>query len=256
MYLFHDPKNPNAHLTVKEREKHSYPTRVLLRNKVLKGKILDFGCGLGKDVEFLKSQGLDVQGYDPHYFADFPLEKFDTIICNYVLNVLFPKEQTYVLMTIAERLKPTGKAYFTVRRDLKKEGFRTHFIHQVSTYQCTVRLNFKSYFKNNFCEIYEYQHFNQREDRKSNSCLMCQPNSKEILITETATFYALQTHEGAKIISKRHKATYFDLLDKEKIAFSIILERCVLLLKLKTYQVVFGHSINQIHFYANLKTQN
>ena len=61
MKLFHSPKNPNAHLTVKERDKPSYPTRILLNKGVLKGKILDFGCGLGKDVEFLKSKQFNIK---------------------------------------------------------------------------------------------------------------------------------------------------------------------------------------------------
>jgi ATP adenylyltransferase len=91
MKLYHSPKNPNAHLTVKDRDRVSYPTRVLLKEGQLKGRILDFGCGLGKDVEFLKTQNLDIQGYDPTYQPNYPTEKFDTIICHYVLNVLFPK---------------------------------------------------------------------------------------------------------------------------------------------------------------------
>ncbi len=233
MYLYHDPKNPNAHLTVKERDKPSYPTRVLLRQNVLKGKILDFGCGLGKDVEFLKEKGFDIQGYDPYYAPEYPTEKFDTIICHYVLNVLFPKEQTYVLMSVSELLKPTGKAYFTVRRDLKKEGFRTHFIHQVPTYQCNVRLNYKSYFKTEFCEIYEYQHFNQII--KDSDCVFCSPDAERELITESATMYAILDKYPVSqghilIISKSHKSDYFDLVEKEKRALLLMVDRVKLLL--------------------------
>lgn len=93
MKLYHSPKNPNSHLTVKERDRASYPTRTLLNKGVLKGKILDFGCGLGKDVEFLKAKNFDIQGYDPFYQSNYPTEKFDTIICHYVLNVLFQKNK-------------------------------------------------------------------------------------------------------------------------------------------------------------------
>ena len=78
------------------------------------GKVLDFGCGIGKDVELLKHKGFDILGYDPFYFPELPKEKFDTILCFYVLNVLLPEEQAAVLMNVSSLLKPTGKAYFAV----------------------------------------------------------------------------------------------------------------------------------------------
>ena len=61
------PYNPNSHLTVKERIKMSLPTKVLIERKKLKGRVLDYGCGLGKDVELLNNLGYDITGYDPHY---------------------------------------------------------------------------------------------------------------------------------------------------------------------------------------------
>lgn len=254
MKLYHSPKNPNAHLTVKQRDKVSYPTRILFKKGVLQGKALDFGCGLGKDVEFLTAQNLDIQGYDPFYQPHYPAEKFDTIICHYVLNVLFPKEQTFVLMAVSELLRPNGKVYFTVRRDLKKEGFRTHFIHQVPTYQCNVTLNYKSFFTTDFCEIYEYQHFNQLENHAAiEHCSTCVTHSDQELLTETATFYALKKDFGALVISKRHRKDYFELSDRERIALGIIIERSKNLLSLDQYQVVFGNTKSKNkHFEAYL----
>lgn len=254
MKLYHSPKNPNAHLTVKDRDRVSYPTRVLLKEGQLKGKILDFGCGLGKDVEFLKTQNLNIQGYDPTYQPNYPTEKFDTIICHYVLNVLFPKEQTYVLMAVSELLKPTGKAFFTVRRDLKKEGFRNHYVHQVPTYQCNVKLNYKRFLLTDFCEIYEYQHFNQVENLQSvDNCSVCLPSNEATFLTETATFYAIQVRNDIKIISKRHCKDYFELSDREKIGLAIILERCRDLLELKDYKVEFEYqNEGKQHFEATI----
>ncbi len=89
--------NQYSHLTAKERDNPSLPVRILLEKKLLIGKVLDFGCGFGKDVEFLKSKNIDCQGFDPYYFPDEPNEKFDTILCFYVLNVLFPEEQNKVI---------------------------------------------------------------------------------------------------------------------------------------------------------------
>jgi 2-polyprenyl-3-methyl-5-hydroxy-6-metoxy-1,4-benzoquinol methylase len=109
----------NPHLTAIERTSMSFPTRWLKQNNLLKGEILDFGCGFGFDADQLKEQGFEIVGYDNYYHPDYPQKCFDTIICNYVLNVLEPNEQAEVLMSVSELLKPTGKAYFAVRRDLK-----------------------------------------------------------------------------------------------------------------------------------------
>jgi diadenosine tetraphosphate (Ap4A) HIT family hydrolase len=151
--------NPHSHLTAKEREKLSYPSRILLNQNRIEGKVLDFGCGHGKDVEELKGKGIDISGYDPHYQPNFPTEKFDTIICHYVLNVIQKQEQAKVLYEISTLLKFGGKAYFSVRRDINKPGYRTHFIHKVKTYQTNVVLPFKTVFKNENVEIYEYQQY-------------------------------------------------------------------------------------------------
>jgi hypothetical protein len=41
----------------------------------------------------LKLKGFNIVGYDPFYFPEYPIEKFDTIICFYVLNVYFLKSK-------------------------------------------------------------------------------------------------------------------------------------------------------------------
>jgi SAM-dependent methyltransferase len=174
--------NPNNHLTAKERDSLSFPAKILLNKDMLVGKILDFGCGFGNDVEVLKSKGVNIDGYDKHYFPEYPAEKFDTIICLYVLNVLLPQEQATVLMELSQLIKPSGKVYIAVRRDLKVEGYRTHKIHQKQTYQCNVILNSKSFFKNNNCEIYEYQHYNQLQKVLETDCPFCNPDTEAKLI--------------------------------------------------------------------------
>ena len=227
--LFHDSRNPNAHLTAIKRERVSYPTRTLFQQGKIKGKVLDFGCGYGADVDFLRKQNIDITGFDPFYFNHYPTEKYDVIICNYVLNVLMPKEQAYVLMAISELLKPTGKAYFAVRRDLKRQGFRNHYEHNVPTYQCNVQLNQPTFHKAEHCEIYEYQHYNRREDVQ-NDCIFCVPDSERELITESATMYAILDKFPVSlghvlIISKKHQADYFALSEKEKIALQLMIDR-------------------------------
>ena len=145
--IYKSKENPNSHLTIKDRKRPSLPLRFLLKNKKLQGKILDFGCGLGKDVEYLHSNKSIVKGYDPFYFPEYPQEKFDTIICFYVLNVLLPDEQAHVIMAISELLKNGGKAFFAVRRDVKRNAFIYNYKKDVKTYQCNVKCPLKVYSK-------------------------------------------------------------------------------------------------------------
>ncbi|MBC6366356.1 HIT family protein [Algoriphagus sp. AK58] len=215
-------KNENqfSHLTAKERDSLSFPARIVKERGLLLGEVLDFGCGFGKDVEILGQQGVNILGYDKHYFPHFPEQKFDTIICFYVLNVLLPEEQALVLMEISALLKPSGKAYFAVRRDLVYEGFRTHKIHQKPTFQTNVVLPFRSIFKNDSCEIYEFQQYNQ-VPKSYSGCPFCNPESKAELILESAQAYSIldkfPVNPGhALIIPKRHIADYFELSFKEQ----------------------------------------
>lgn len=104
--------NQNSHLTAIERTSLSYPARIVLNENKIIGKVLDFGCGIGKDVELLKHKGFDILGYDPFYFPELPKEKFDTILCFYVLNVLLPEEQAAVFNECFKFIKTNWKSIF------------------------------------------------------------------------------------------------------------------------------------------------
>jgi len=222
--------NSNNHLTAKEREYLSFPAKTLLNKSLLLGDVLDFGCGFGNDVTLLKAKGINIEGYDKYHFPDYPTKKFDTIICFYVLNVLLPDEQAIVLMELSQLIKPTGKVYISVRRDIKFEGYRIHKIYQKKTYQCNVILNSKSFFKNEFCEIYEYQHYNQINREENKDCLLCNSSSETELIVESATVFAIYDMISANeshvlIIPKRHCQDYFELTFKEQSACIFILNK-------------------------------
>ncbi len=78
--------------------------------------MLDYGCGRGFDVKHF-----GIAGFDPHYSPDMPSGRFDTITCNYVLNVIeSPGDRRRVIKDIKSRLYPGGRAYFTVRTDKSK----------------------------------------------------------------------------------------------------------------------------------------
>lgn len=228
--IYQSPKNPNVHHTAIDREKPSYPTRQLLSRRLIKGRILDFGCGNGIDVDFLHQKGFDVTGYDPFFASELPTGKFDTILCNYVLNVLLPEEQPQVLMAISELLKPSGSAYFSVRRDLKRSGFRIHAKKGTSVYQCNVFLPYPSVIKAKHCEVYEYRHLNQRELDAAEECPFCSPSKNSELVTESAMAYAILDRYPVSlghtlVIPKEHVADYFDLSFKSKTSCLFVMDR-------------------------------
>ena len=242
-------QNIYSHFTAKEREALSFPAKLLLNKNLLSGEVLDFGCGFGKDVELLKSKGINIVGYDKHYFPNYPTQTFDTIICFYVLNVLLPEEQAHVLMEISQLLKPSGKAYFAVRRDIQHEGFRIHKIHRQPTYQCNVKLPFKSIFKNENCEVYEYRHYNQLSRKENADCPFCNPDAKRELILESATAFAIfdkfpVSNGHALIIPKKHCSDYFELTFKEQSACWFMLNKVKEILKKKFNPDGFNVGIN------------
>lgn len=113
-------KHPNkSHLTAISRKVVSLPTRQLLHQKKLRGQVLDYGCGRGQDAD-----RLGFTKYDPHFYPEVPTGQYDTIICNYVLNVIPDvEERRAVVKHIRELLAPGGFAYISVRNDSFQEGY-------------------------------------------------------------------------------------------------------------------------------------
>lgn len=103
-----------SHLTAIRRNKLSFPMAELQKRGLLKGRILDYGCGRGDDAE-----ALNLDKFDPHYFPDTPKGVYSTITCIYVLNVIPALEANEVIGRMIKLLSPNGKMYIAVRRDLK-----------------------------------------------------------------------------------------------------------------------------------------
>ena len=243
--------NKYTHLTATERKLISVPAQIMLKQNLLVGRVLDFGCGLGKDVKLLQQQGFDVAGYDPYYFPEYPQGKFDTILCFYVLNVLFEQTQIEVLMQVSQLLNSSGRAYYAVRRGLKKEGFREHYTYKKPTYQCLVNLPFKSIYADEFREIYEYTHYNQQKNSE-NKCLFCNPRENLQLITESAKAYAILdgypvTKGHTLVIPKLHQANYFELPIDEQLECWLMVNQVQKILQEKYQPDGFNVGINVNH---------
>lgn len=247
--IYRSPRNPHAHLTAIVRPKVSFPTRKLWEAGLIRGRVLDFGCGRGSDLAFLSANGVAAEGFDPHYAPYWPTGQFDTILCHYVLNVLLPEEQTYVLLSVSELLKPGGTAYFTVRRDLRREGFRLHAIHRVETYQCNVRLPYPSWYTAKHCEIYAYQHCSVAAgyDRAADPFLT---EPVPDILTESATCYAMPAPQPVRpghalIVPKRQVARFFELPLKEQTACLLVANRVMHLEEQRHGRRDFNLVINQ-----------
>lgn len=105
------------------RKKHSLPLKIALSKGLIKGRILDYGCGRGTDIKYLKNLGYNAVGYDPNYFPNKSIltsNTYDTVLCFYVLNVVFPQTREEILKDIRRVLKPNGIAIIAVR-DITEE---------------------------------------------------------------------------------------------------------------------------------------
>lgn len=152
-----------AHLTAIARTKPSAPMQWLVEELAFGSTdaILDYGCGRGKDVEWMKAHDFNVVGYDPHYapntITNGMTNCFDIITCNFVLNVIESAQvRENVIHHIKGLLKRYGVAYISIRADKKKlNGFTKR-----GTFQTYVDIlpahGFKLIKKTGSYELYEF----------------------------------------------------------------------------------------------------
>ena len=113
----------SSYNTAIARSGPSAPLLYLEKKGLLSGSILDYGCGKGADHNYMRSIGLDSDSFDPHWNnKSLDKSEYDTILCTYVLNVVKESEENNVISSILSLLKDGGRAYITVRRDIKKDG--------------------------------------------------------------------------------------------------------------------------------------
>lgn len=130
--------------TAKARTKPSAPMQYLNKNNLLIGDCLDYGCGRGFDAAYYM-----MDKYDPYWFYEYLSKEYDTITCNYVLNVVGVEERYDIVEDVMKYLKPSGIAYFSVRRDYKKA-----YVGKDCTQSVVHMSDLKSIYKNNKFEIY------------------------------------------------------------------------------------------------------
>lgn len=107
--------------TAMSRNNPSAPMQWLYNQGYLVGRCLDYGSGKGKDAETF-----GLEAFDPYHGpTSKPLGKFNTIACNYVLNVVSEEEAREILGYLFRKLSHDAigsHILVTVRADLPKEG--------------------------------------------------------------------------------------------------------------------------------------
>ena len=131
----------NSYKTAITRKNLPAPTRYLMTESALMGEVLDYGCGKCAIINSLLFENptvCSVTSYDPyHNPINYKSKNYHTIICNYVLNTVRKDQELPILKDIQDSLKQSGKAYISVRRDLKPDHDATN---KRGTYQRYVRL--------------------------------------------------------------------------------------------------------------------
>ena len=141
--------------TAVRRTKPSRAAEILASRGLVKGRVLDYGCGYGFDADHF---GWD--GYDPYYRPAEPQGSYDTIVCSLVLNALSRNNRAKVLARIRELLADDGHAYLAVARDLPVTG-KLGIHHSLQNY---VVLTLPSVFADETLEIYDMTKASRIED--------------------------------------------------------------------------------------------
>ena len=120
-----------THLTAISRKCASKPLRLLLKKTDIiekNDRILDYGCGKGTDIEYLRRLGCRAEGYDPYEpfgFSDPPEGKFNTVLMTYVLNVIpYERERNEALESALNYVTDGGWLFIATRTKKAIKGVR------------------------------------------------------------------------------------------------------------------------------------
>jgi hypothetical protein len=95
----------------------SKTARVLIDGDLIRGRVLDYGCGLGFDAD---QQGWEA--YDPYYRPIKPTGLYDTVLVNHVANILTRASRAALFRAVNALLAPGGTAYISVARNIPASG--------------------------------------------------------------------------------------------------------------------------------------
>jgi len=99
------------------RKALSKTARILIEKKRIRGRVLDYGCGLGHDADLL-----GWEAYDPYYRPTEPTGLYDTIVVNHVANILTRASRAELFARVCTLLVDGGTAYISVARNIPVSG--------------------------------------------------------------------------------------------------------------------------------------
>ena len=134
----------------------SKTARFLDERRLLRGRVLDYGCGFGFDADHF-----GWEAYDPHYRQKVPDGLFDTVVCNHVANMLTRDSRQELFRALQALLAPQGKAYVSVSRRIPKAG-KLALRKRIQNY---VVLTLPSLYHDDELEIYRLEAGRAFEDR-------------------------------------------------------------------------------------------
>jgi hypothetical protein len=137
------------------RETVSKTAQLLDDRGLLRGRVLDYGCGFGFDADHF-----GWEAFDPHYRQKVPEGMFDTIVCNHVANMLTRSSRHRLLNDIVALLAPRGLAYLSVSRKIPITG-KLAIRKRIQNY---VVLTLPSVFRDDELEIYRLEPGSAFED--------------------------------------------------------------------------------------------
>jgi hypothetical protein len=142
--------------TAVKRDRPSQAAAVLVGRGLIRGRVLDYGCGFGFDADHF-----GWESYDPFYRPTAPAGEFDTIVCTQVLNALSRNNRAKAIERIRGLLAADGVAYLGVARYVPLAG-KMGVHHSLQNY---VVLTLPSVFADAKLEIYRLGKDAAFEDR-------------------------------------------------------------------------------------------
>ena len=119
-----NPKDPRSAMTQIAGTEDTY----INASKMLGGKVLDYGAGIGIGTDALRSNGLLTDSFEPFPenwegklpptytdSADIPSESYDSMVSFSVINVVDPDERKLLFREVSRILRPDGVALITGR---------------------------------------------------------------------------------------------------------------------------------------------
>ena len=135
---FRNPMDPRSSMTQIEGTKKTYAKAA----KMLTGKVIDYGAGLGVGTDTLRAEGLSVDSFEPYPkkwkgkrpptytdSAKIPSSSYDSLVSFSVINVVEPDMRKFLFQEVDRILRPNGVALITGRSRSDVEKSTTKIPH-------------------------------------------------------------------------------------------------------------------------------